>query len=151
MDQSGMRNITYASLEVMIFFTIKNKLRIFIVRFEPLPFDNIQLFLLLDYYLGKPGEVCKSAKEVIRSQAECTNAIGQLWPTSVSFWTGPADFIPSGCSRRNGGDNQPHFETSPTGVGRGRHDMIPVCKKRKYLITICLEKLYLYGANLALD
>ena len=95
-------------------------------------------------YLGRPGEVCKSTKEVIRSQAECRNAIAQFWLSSGILWTGPSDSIPSGCSRRNGGDNRPHFETSTTGVGRGRDDLIPICKKSKYLISTCLKTNYIY-------
>ena len=55
----------------------------------------------------------------------------QLGLSSDNFWTNnPVTKydIPSGCSIRNGGDNRPHFESSTTGVGRGRNDLIPICK-----------------------
>ena len=50
------------------------------------------------------------------------------YPTTVSYWTGHASSIPSGCSIRNGGDNMPHMEKSSSGKGKGRSDLIPICK-----------------------
>ena len=64
---------------------------------------------------------------MIRSQTECTNALQKLgYQSSGNYWTGALDWeIPSGCSIRNSVD--PHLETSPTGLGTGRYDLVPVC------------------------
>jgi len=84
------------------------------------------------YYAGEKGEVCKHISEVIRSEAQCKNALQHLgYENLPSFWTGEYHEIPSGCSIRNEGDSQPHFETSTTGVGMGREDLIPICSKSK--------------------
>jgi len=84
------------------------------------------------YYAGEKGEVCKHISEVIRSEAQCKNALQHLgYENLPSFWTGEYHEIPSGCSIRNEGDSQPHFETSTTGVGKGREDLIPICSKSK--------------------
>ena len=66
--------------------------------------------------------------EVIRSQAQCTDALQKLGYQPLSnYWIGVYSSIPSGCSVRSDGSNDPHFEESPTGVGTGRGDMIPIC------------------------
>ena len=66
--------------------------------------------------------------EVIRSQAECTDALQKLGYQALStWWTGVYSSIPSGCSVRSDGSNDPHFEESPSGVGSGRDDLIPIC------------------------
>ena len=55
-------------------------------------------------------------------------------------WTGKSDYIPSGCSlgkRKNKPSILqqaqqtflfPTFETSTTGLGKGRYDQTPICK-----------------------
>jgi len=81
------------------------------------------------YYDRPAGSVCDEASHVIRSKGECTDALKALnYPTTVSYWTGHASSIPSGCSIRNGGDNMPHMEKSSSGKGKGRSDLIPICK-----------------------
>ena len=103
--------------------------------------------------MGKVGGVCKYEYEVIRSQPECTKALeitGQ--PSSGVYWTGVRNSLPAGCSVREGGDLKPHFETSSTGVGRGRSDLIPICKiLRDYylksgtcMINVSVEKLAVF-------
>jgi len=83
-----------------------------------------------DAYYDRPaGSVCDDESHVIRSEEECTDALKELYyPTTVSYWTGQASSIPSGCSIRDGGDNVPHLETSSSGKGNGRKDLIPICK-----------------------
>ena len=77
------------------------------------------------------GKVCNYEFDVIRSQAECKTAIEKFgYLTLATFWTGQANYLPSGCSIRiETTKNKPHFETSTTGLGNGRADLIPVCKK----------------------
>ena len=66
--------------------------------------------------------------EVIRSQAQCTDALQKLGYQPLSnYWIGVYSSIPSGCSVRSDGSNDPHFEKSPSGVGSGRDDLIPIC------------------------
>ena len=54
-------------------------------------------------------------------------------PMDTRCWTGSySSSIPSGCSIRiNEGISSfyPHFEESATGLGTGRSDLTPVCKK----------------------
>ena len=88
----------------------------------------ILYFLFIGYYKRAAASVCDDASHVIRSQAECSKALRALnFPTS-NYWTGYYSLIPSGCSTRNGGDKRPHFEKSSSGKGKGRSDMIPICK-----------------------
>ena len=47
----------------------------------------------------------------------------------MNNWFGNYKGIPSGCSVRNGRDHRLHFEESQEGVGRGRQDLIPLCRK----------------------
>ena len=85
--------------------------------------------ILVAYYNRPAGSICDEASHVIRSEEECTEALKELnYPTTVSYWTGYAPSIPSGCSIRDGGDNMPHLETSSSGKGNGRSDLIPICK-----------------------
>lgn len=85
-------------------------------------------FISIAYYKRAAGSVCDDASHVIRSQAECSEALKALnFPTS-NYWTGYYSTIPSGCSTRNGGDKMPHFEKSSSGKGIGRSDLIPICK-----------------------
>ena len=85
--------------------------------------------LISEFYAGLKGGLCNDANEVIRSQAQCTDALEKLGYQPLSgWWTGVySSSIPSGCSVRSDGSNDPHFEESPTGVGTGRVDMIPIC------------------------
>ena len=85
--------------------------------------------IFIAYYDRPAGSVCDDESHVIRSEEECTDALKELYyPTTVSYWTGQASSIPSGCSIRDGGDNVPHLETSSSGKGNGRKDLIPICK-----------------------
>ena len=60
---------------------------------------------------------------------ECTIAFKQLgYQLSNGYYTGINDRIPTGCSIKHT-DMAPHFEKSPTGVGMGRYDLTPICKK----------------------
>ena len=102
-------------------------------------FFNLCIFLLV-YYKLATGAVCDDSNNVIRSLGECTDALKSLgFLTNVSYWTGSySTHIPAGCSIRDGPNNHhvngsipwhPHFETSKAGVGKGRKDLIPICKK----------------------
>ena len=66
----------------------------------------------------------------------------------VNNWFGNYKGIPSGCSVRNGRDHRLHFEESQEGVGRGRQDLIPLCRKAFSSIGMefcySLEKEYFY-------
>ena len=74
------------------------------------------------------GGLCNNANEVIRSQAQCTDALQKLgYQPLTDYWIGELSSIPSGCSVRSDGSNGPHFEKSLTGVGSGRDDLIPIC------------------------
>ena len=74
------------------------------------------------------GGLCKDANDVIRSQVQCTDALQKLGYQPLSnYWIGVYSSIPSGCSVRSDGSNDPHFEKSPSGVGSGRDDLIPIC------------------------
>ena len=95
------------------------------------------------YYSGVAGGVCNDANHVIRSQKECSDGLQVLDITSLAIsWTGKNDGIPSGCSFSKRKDSQqsytsPHFETSTTGLGKGRNDLTPICKKP---MGICLYR-----------
>ena len=93
--------------------------------------DYHENVLILDFYHGNPGDICSHEDQVIRSHKECETAIHVMgFPKSrVNNWFGNHKWIPSGCSVRNGVDHRRHFEESTEGVGRGRQDLIPVCKK----------------------
>ena len=85
-------------------------------------------FILIAYYKRGAGSVCDDASHVIRSQTECSEALKALNFPASNYWTGYYSTIPSGCSTRNGGDKMPHFEKSTSGKGKGRSDLIPICK-----------------------
>ena len=85
-------------------------------------------FILIAYYKRGAGSVCDDASHVIRSQTECSEALKALNFPASNYWTGYVSTIPSGCSTRNGGDRMPHFEKSSSGKGKGRSDLIPICK-----------------------
>ena len=88
----------------------------------------MNILSILDYYAKVAGDICHENSHVIRSHAECLKALEILkYQTSGSFWTGQYDQIPTGCSIKET-DMTPHFETSPNGLGKGRNDLIPICK-----------------------
>ena len=93
--------------------------------------DNHDVLSILDFYHGRPGDVCSHEDQVIRSHKECETAAQILgFPKSrVNNWFGNHMWIPAGCSVRKGQDHRLHFEESPEGVGRGRQDLIPLCRK----------------------
>ena len=85
--------------------------------------------LFIDYYDGGAGGVCDDESHVIRSVEECTNALQILgYKVTKSFYQGPDNSIPSGCSIRNPGDQKPHMKASHPGLGKGRSDLTPICK-----------------------
>ena len=43
------------------------------------------------------------------------------------FWTGKYDKVPSGCSIDK--VKRPYLEQSAAGLGKGRNDLTPICKK----------------------
>ena len=90
---------------------------------------------LLAYYKLTAGKVCENVSNVIRSQGECTHALRNLgFPSTRSYWIVSRSSIPAGCSIRRGGLcttcelHAPHIN-SIAGVGKGRRDLIPICKK----------------------
>ena len=86
-------------------------------------------FYFTAYYQNVAGSVCDDESHVIRTQTECTNALNNLgFSTTASYWTASSSYIPAGCSIRNGGDNVPHLDDKD-GVGNGRSDLIPICKR----------------------
>lgn len=88
------------------------------------------IFINLEYYSGAIGGVCNYVSDVIRSKSECTTALQKLnYRYSATFWSNSNSGIPAGCSIRNGGDRIPHLETSTGGAGKGRNDLIPICKR----------------------
>ena len=90
-------------------------------------------FLEVVVYLGVKGGVCNKESDVIRSQEECSSAIEMLsYKEADDMWTGSySSSIPSGCSARISSNSllYPHFEESATGLGTGRLDLTPICKK----------------------
>ena len=87
---------------------------------------------LLDYYDDNDGYICDNENDVIRSQDECTTALKSLgYQKTTGFWTQMDRSIPVGCSVRNSGDMGPHFIQSSTGLGNGRSDLTPICKRAK--------------------
>jgi len=80
------------------------------------------------YYVGSAGGVCRYASDVITTQEECTSALS--WISSGEYWTGRYDGAPAGCSGeiKSGGDIKPVFNKI-NGVGKGRGDLFPICKK----------------------
>lgn len=96
------------------------------------PLTNIKWYVVSDYYYKDAGGVCNDEKDVIRSKTECSKALSELgFEKSGSYYTYYGYPIPSGCSIRTIGfaeANKPHFLESSPGVGKGRNDLIPICK-----------------------
>ena len=90
-------------------------------------------FYVVVVYPGVKGGVCNTESDVIRSQEECSTAIEMLtYREADDWWTGIySSNIPSGCSARINSNSllYPHFEESATGIGTGRLDLTPICKK----------------------
>merc|ERR1740117_989692 len=84
----------------------------------------------ITYYQGNAGTTCPPG-QLITSQAECLNtAVNSLDVQAGSAWVGSALSIPVGCSIRRAGaanhnDFAPHWNRSPSGVGRA--DLNPIC------------------------
>ena len=91
--------------------------------------NNLFSEFSFELYAGVRGGLCNDANEVIRSKEQCTDALEKLGYQPLSgWWTGfYSSAIPSGCSVRSEASNNPHFEESPTGLGTGRGDLIPIC------------------------
>ena len=89
--------------------------------------------MIQEYYDGVPTGICNDLNHVIRSKAECKKALQKLGYPSEINWTGQHNQIPRGCSITKDG-LQPHFETSLTGLGVGREDLIPICKNVSWMI-----------------
>ena len=89
--------------------------------------------LLSEYYAGELGGLCNDTSHVIRSPNECTDAHQKLSYQSnlgmvvhnSGLGNGP---VPSGCSVQKH-NKRPHFEKSPTGLGVGRNDLEPICRR----------------------
>ena len=85
------------------------------------------------YYAGIEGGVCYDVSVVIQSQEECTHAIKKLgYQLSADYYKGKSNSIPYGCSFGKD-DLKPHFETSTSGLGKGRGDLIPICSRPKHI------------------
>ena len=83
---------------------------------------------------------------MIRTMSECRNARRKLGYTNVNNgleWSDQSDIIPSGCSIRNGGNFMLHFETTTTGLGVGRYDLLPLCAKNIFG-GMMKRKIFLY-------
>ena len=104
--------------------------------------------MFVEFYARGAGGVCNNEDDIIRSKEECSKALSDLdFDVSGDYWTGSdantAKKIPSGCSIRKGGDKKPHL-LSAAGVGTGRNDLIPICKRNSdtgnTFIFICFRK-----------
>merc|ERR1712166_329168 len=92
--------------------------------------ELVQATATTTYYQGNAGTTCPPG-QLITSQAECLNtAVNSLDVQAGSAWVGSALSIPVGCSIRRAGaanhnDFAPHWNRSPSGVGRA--DLNPIC------------------------
>ena len=89
--------------------------------------------MCVDYYSGDAGGICNNEDDIIRLKEECSKALSELdFDVSEDYWTSSdanfANMIPSGCSIRDGGNKRPHL-LSAAGVGTGKNDLIPICKR----------------------
>merc|ERR1740117_1618071 len=86
----------------------------------------------ITYYQGNAGTTCPPG-QLITSQAECLNtAVNSLDVQAGRNWVGSSRAIPVGCSIRGSGaanhnDFAPHWNRSPSGVGRA--DLNPICSQ----------------------
>merc|ERR1712166_862642 len=94
--------------------------------------ELVQATATTTYYQGNAGTTCPPG-QLITSQAECLNtAVNSLDVQAGSAWVGSALSIPVGCSIRRAGaanhnDFAPHWNRSPSGVGRA--DLNPICSR----------------------
>ena len=83
--------------------------------------------------LWRNGTVCSYEDDVIASKDECKTLIERLGYIISGNWTIAVDngSLPSGCSvaLQNGNSVSPYFEESATGLGTGRGDLTPICKR----------------------
>ena len=83
--------------------------------------------IILEYYAGDKGGLCKEESNVIRSQTECTKALHDLGYQALNkFSTTNDNNAPSGCSIHIDSLN-PLFETSPNGTGNSLNHLTPIC------------------------
>jgi len=96
-------------------------------------------------------KVCSDGSLVIRTCHECSLALaavptlGAVGLKSDFTWKGSTDNIPAGCStkiyhdhdeaksaddRRDFSEGRPHFNTETDGVGEGKWNLAPICKKQ---------------------
>ena len=72
------------------------------------------------YSAGAKGSVCAKGT-VLKTAAECSEALGELGFNTRINWNGNVGHVPSGCS----GTTNPHFNANAAGKGRG--DLAPLC------------------------
>ena len=94
----------------------------------------VLLFYRAEYYEGLQAGICRDESHVIREKEECWDAIRTLGIGENTYkWTGAADDIPQGCSI---GRETSHFETSKGGLGTGRWDLTPICRKKGNILAL---------------
>ena len=105
------------------------------------------IIVRVEYYSGVVGELCNEESHVIRSKEECINALQKLGISfsSENHWTGSSQDIPSGCSIQDDIGRKPYFETSSTGLGKGRNDQAPICKNQLIYGKLILQVSWLYS------
>ena len=98
----------------------------------------IFIFFLIGYYVGSAGGVCNDESHVIRSEAECLNALEKssvmskysaYLASTGNMYIGTSPNVPSGCVMKSIPINpkKPEFYSS-TGLGRGHALYTPICK-----------------------
>ena len=98
----------------------------------------IFIFFLIGYYVGSAGGVCNDESHVIRSEAECLNALEKTGVISKysaylastgNMYIGTSPNVPSGCVMKSVQiqSKKPEFYSS-TGLGRGHALYTPICK-----------------------
>ena len=94
------------------------------------------VLFLIGYYVGSAGGLCNDESHVIRSEAECLNALEKTGVISKysaylasagNMWIGSSSNVPSGCSMKFV-PKKPQFETSNSGLGQGHALLTPICK-----------------------
>ena len=98
----------------------------------------IFILFLIGYYVGSAGGVCNDESHVIRSEAECLNALEKssvmskysaYLASTGNMWIGISPNVPSGCVMKSVQiqSKKPEFYSS-TGLGRGHALYTPICK-----------------------
>ena len=117
--------------------TRKKKKLLVHLRGAPRSFGEVNFFAAKPaYYLGSNGGTCGNSASVIRSQAECADAleaVGKSRHIKYVFGTtaGWPNEIPGGCSFRGPQDGHYDERGHQGMVGRGRSDLAPVCRRAK--------------------